>query len=63
MFIREQAPELNSEEMVKWLETKFENEKMIAIGKVDDYFIFLNFEMYCQAAMMVMAKMNNKGVV
>lgn len=72
MFIREQHPfqgllrtedrdnEDRDNDTIKWLEEKFEKEKLVAIGVIHDSFIFLDFEKFCQASMLVQNKLMEK---
>ena len=62
MFLRHQIPSCpSSEDLVRWLEEKFDKEKLIAIGKIDDYFIFIDFVKWCQATVRVMERVKKSG--
>ncbi len=67
MFIREVHPligqpksEENDRAIIQWLEKKFKNERLCAVGQIDDYFIFLEFERFCQASVLVQNKFMEK---
>lgn len=61
IFTREAVPQnYTAEEVCKWLEEKFQKEKLCAIGQIHDYFIFIKFEAFCAAFSYVQNKLEER---
>jgi len=66
MFLREANPffgdntEQASEELVKWLELKLDKEKLLCIAQTANYFIFMDFDQFCKASMLVQTKVTER---
>ena len=59
-FVGKPITEENDKLLISWLEERFDKEKLCAIAGVGDYFIFLDFDAFCKASMLVQTKVMEK---
>lgn len=52
MFVKKTVPN-DVTDIIQWLEEVFNKEKLVGIGKDGHYFLFLDFQKFCQASMVV----------